>query len=345
MNQASWHTIGLSWQDRSNKLKQIIDMQTAIAKVGMDLSSVMQLVVEYCCELIQCDGAAIELREGDCMVYRATSGIANAHSGLRLPIHESLSGYSIQTGELQLCNDVESDPRVNQPACKAQGIESMLLIPLAHSNDMVGVLKVLSSQKQHFTTEHAAILRLVSEQVAASLYFCHRYVPDNLVHQATHDSLTELKNRSAFMERLRREVQVSDCKYTHRFGVMIIDMNGLKRVNDELGHRAGDTLLAEMARRLQRTFRPSDLVARIGGDEFGVVVSNLQTPDVLNKAAQRLHSALVRPHECKGQNIRLSASVGSAVYPDDAQQIEPLIEMADQRMYQKKRAHYERVPA
>ena len=100
-----------------------------------------------------------------------------------------------------------------------------------------------------------------------------------------------------------------------------------------------------MARRLQSAFRPSDLVARIGGDEFGVVVSNLQTVDALSKAAQRLHGALIRPHECKGQDIRLSASVGSAAFPDDAKQIEQLIEMADQRMYQKKRAHYERVPA
>ncbi len=345
MNNAHWESIGSTWQARSVKLKQIIDMQTDIAKVGMDLSSVMQLVVEYCCELIQCDGAAIELREGNHMVYRATSGIANAHSGLRLPINESLSGYSIKTGELQLCNDVELDPRVNQPACKAQGIEAMLLIPLEHSDDVVGVLKVLSRNKQHFTMEHAAILRLVSEQVAASMYFCHRYVPDNLLYQATHDSLTELKNRSAFMERLRREVHVNGNRSQHRFGLMIIDMNGLKRVNDELGHRAGDALLGEMARRLQKTFRPTDLVARIGGDEFGVVVSNIQSIEVLSKASQRLNSELATPHTCKGKELRLSASVGSAAYPDDAEHIEQLIEVADQRMYQRKRAHYEEIPA
>ncbi|MFS1702380.1 diguanylate cyclase domain-containing protein [Alteromonas sp. AMM-1] len=341
MDKASWEAIGPTWQDRSTKLKQIIDMQTAIAKVGMDLSSVMHHIVEYCCELLKCDGAAIELREDNHMVYRATSGIANAHSGLRLPLNESLSGYSVKTGELQLCNDVEQDPRVNLAACQTQGIESMLLIPLEHSGDFVGVLKVLSRKKHYFTMEHAAILRLVSEQVAASMYFCLRYLPDNLVYQATHDSLTQLKNRSAFMERLRREVHVNGCRYQHRFGLMIIDMNGLKRVNDEFGHRAGDAMLGEMARRLQNTFRPTDLIARIGGDEFGVVVSNIQTSEALTSASQRLNAELAAPHKCHGKELSLSASVGSAAYPDDAKHVEQLIEVADQRMYQRKRAHYQ----
>ena len=82
MQAVSLEKIGNDWQTRCIKLRQVVDMQTSIAKVGMDLSSVMQIIVRHCQELVVCDGAAIEFKEGDRMVYRATSGIAEPFSGL-----------------------------------------------------------------------------------------------------------------------------------------------------------------------------------------------------------------------------------------------------------------------
>lgn len=333
-------SIGSSWQDRCQKLKNIVDMQTSIAKVGMDLTSVMQIIVNHCMVLVECDGAAIEFKEGSDMVYRATSGVADPFLGLKIPIASSLSGFCLETGKVQLCNDVSVNSRANQLACERIRVASMLLIPLHHHDHTVGVLKVLSHQQHHFTSSDTAALKLVSEQLAATLYYCHRFVADNLVYQATHDAMTDLFNRSAFMEYLHQEHSLCQSYRERKFAILIIDMNGLKGVNDTLGHRAGDAMLAELAKRLVSAFRPTDKIARIGGDEFGVMMSNVQGAEAIQSVTKRFEQSL-QPDFCfEGNELALSASIGWAVYPDSASDLDDLFDIADQHMYQKKSAHY-----
>ena len=337
---AEIENIADSWQDRCHKLTTIVDMQTSIAKVGMDLSSVMQIIVKHCLVLVQCDGAAIEFKEGNDMVYRATSGVAEPFLGRAIPIENSLSGFCLQTGKVQLCNDITVNRRANQAACAEIGVASMLLIPLHHHDHTVGVLKVFSHKKHHFTSRDTAALKLVSEQLAATLYYCHRFVADNLVYQATHDSMTNLFNRSAFMEQLNREYCLCESYPGRKFGIFIIDMNGLKAVNDDLGHRAGDCMLSELARRLLKAFRPTDKVARIGGDEFGVLMSNIPDEGAVKSIHRRFEHSLEPEFEFEGCSLTLSASIGWAVYPDCAQTLNDLLDKADAHMYKNKNDHY-----
>ncbi|WP_296049913.1 sensor domain-containing diguanylate cyclase [uncultured Alteromonas sp.] len=329
-----------SWQDRCHKLTTIVDMQTSIAKVGMDLTSVMQIIVKHCLVLVQCDGAAIEFKEGKDMVYRATSGVAEPFLGHSIPVDSSLSGFCLQTGKVQLCNDVTVNRRANQAACAEIGVASMLLIPLHHHDHTVGVLKVFSHVKHHFTSRDTAALKLVSEQLAATLYYCHRFVADNLVYQATHDSMTNLFNRSAFMEQLNREHSLGVSYPGRKFGILIIDMNGLKSINDELGHRAGDSMLSELARRLLKAFRPADKVARIGGDEFGVLMTNIHSEGTIKSISRRFEQSLASEFEFEGSYLNLSVSIGWAVYPDNALTLNELLDIADAHMYKNKNAYY-----
>lgn len=321
----------------ANKLLEIIHIQRDIARLGLDLSGVMSLITERLLYLLQADGSAIELNEAGYMVYRAAAGVALPHLGMKLAVDESLSGWCLTSGLPQICHDTNSDPRVNQAACQAIGIQSMALMPLKHFDTVVGVLKVMAKTPQHFSQEHVAILALMCEQIAAAMYFSSRFGHDNLWHAATHDQMTQLANRALFMEKLRAQLYVN---FTTT-AILIIDMNGLKQLNDLYGHRHGDAVLAELASRLKHTVRPDDMVARLGGDEFGILLTNAPTQQHCHQLSERIRSRLIPPFHFDEQIHHISVSIGAAMYPDDASSIEALLDAADHQMYANKRQWHE----
>ncbi|MDX1756030.1 MAG: sensor domain-containing diguanylate cyclase [Marinobacter sp.] len=318
-------------------LLDIIAIQTDIVRQGADLGQVMSLVVERTLALVGADGAVIELLEGDEMVYRAVSGKAQPFLGLRLEVATSMSGLSIRTGETLHCRDSEQDPRVNLEACRRVGLRSMIIVPLRHHDTVVGALKVLSAEPDHFSESDVATLELLSDLVAAAMYFASRYDLNDLFHRATHDHLTGLANRALFMDRLR--TNLACCTRDQQpLGVLIADLDDLKPINDRYGHRTGDALLREFARRSEGVARTTDTVARLGGDEFGMILVPIDTPAGLNSAMTRLTRALASPFRFEGQTLDLCASMGAALYPDDGDDLEALLEVADQRMYRQKRS-------
>lgn len=320
----------------NERLLRVIRMQTEIARFGLDLGGVMQYVVDHLADLVDADGAAIELAEGDEMVYRAASGIVAGQIGLRLKIASSLSGRAVTLGEVLRCDDTEHDPHVERDACRAIGLRSMLIVPLKHGGRIVGILKALSSQSHRFSQDDADVLGLLSEIIAASMHFATIYHQDDLFIQATHDALTGLPNRALFMDRLRR-VQAACSRSGPPFALLMLDLDGLKDVNDRLGHAAGDALLAEFAQRLRRTARGSDTPARLGGDEFALILTPVRSPAVVDDVVRRLRDALQAPFDIDGTQVPLRASIGGATVPMEADSLEALLALADQRMYAQKR--------
>lgn len=321
----------------SERLVRVIRMQSEIARFGLDLGGVMQYVVDHLSALVEADGAAIELAEGDDMVYRAASGIAAGQIGLRLKINTSLSGSAVLSGEVLQCDDADTDPRVDRRACRAIGLRSMLIVPLQHGGRVVGILKAMAARPHAFNPGDAALLSLLSEIVAASMHFATVYSQDDLFVRATHDALTGLANRALFMDRLRRTLAAS-LRGDALCAVLMLDLDGLKGINDSLGHRAGDALLAEFAQRLRRVGRGTDTAARLGGDEFALLLTPMRQPGGEQEVARRLQAALAEPFDLEGSPVRLSASIGAAVAPTEATALEPLLELADRRMYADKRA-------
>jgi diguanylate cyclase (GGDEF)-like protein len=124
------------------------------------------------------------------------------------------------------------------------------------------------------------------------------------------------------------------------FGLLFVDLDNFKGVNDELGHQAGDELLCEVSRRLAASVR-GDTVARLGGDEFGILLSGVKGRDDAEVAVERVQQAFVEPFVVTGELLSLSASVGSALWPEDAVEIESLMRHADAEMYRAKRAYSE----
>jgi diguanylate cyclase (GGDEF)-like protein/PAS domain S-box-containing protein len=163
---------------------------------------------------------------------------------------------------------------------------------------------------------------------------------ERIWHQANYDELTGLPNRHMFRDRLRQEMHKADRGATF-LALLFIDLDRFKEVNDRLGHAAGDALLAGAARRIKACVRATDTLARLGGDEFTVILSGLGRVASVDRIAQNIVDTLARPFEFggeRGECAEVSASIGIALYPTDARELEPLLTCADQAMYASKNA-------
>ncbi|WP_229218616.1 sensor domain-containing diguanylate cyclase [Rugamonas brunnea] len=325
-------------------LLEVIRTHTEIARCGLDLGGVMALVCERAQALTHATGAVIEIADGEEMVYRAVSGSAAGQLGLRIPVAGSMSGLCVRSRRILLCADSETDPRVDQAACRKVGLRSMAVIPLVHDDVAVGALKVISTEVNAFHDKHTAVLELMSELIGAAMFHAAKLESSALYHSATHDALTNLANRALYYDRLRHSVAQAE-RRQGRFGVLCIDMDGLKAINDHFGHRAGDAAIRAVAQRINAQIRDMDLAARVGGDEFCVILSNVSNTASVEQKKQALYASIQGEFEFEGRQMPLGASIGAAVYPDDAGQLEQLLEVADQRMYASKRARKQQLAA
>ncbi|MGE4559070.1 MAG: EAL domain-containing protein [Desulfobulbus sp.] len=159
---------------------------------------------------------------------------------------------------------------------------------------------------------------------------------EQITHQAFHDALTGLPNRTLFGERLQRALERSRRRPELFFAVLMIDLNKFKAINDSLGHPAGDQLLIEVARRLLACVRSVDTVARLGGDEFAIILEEFTTRKELLKAAQRMLSMLSKPFSLYGNDITPSASIGIVPKIAEYTSAEEALRDADIAMYRAK---------
>src|SRR5262245_13313476 len=155
-------------------------------------------------------------------------------------------------------------------------------------------------------------------------------------HMALHDPLTGLPNRTPFFETLRREIALAQRNMAYRFGVLFIDLDGLKRVNDEHGHDAGDALLVACVERLRECLRATDVPARIGGDEFTVILANVRDAREVEDVAGRIDAALRPPVLVGGQELSAPASVGTAPGDGAVAGASEVLRRADEAMYRVK---------
>ncbi|ADL56169.1 diguanylate cyclase domain-containing protein [Gallionella capsiferriformans] len=154
---------------------------------------------------------------------------------------------------------------------------------------------------------------------------------------AHYDVLTKLPNRALFADRLQHALQVADRSH-RKVGLMFLDLDKFKAINDTLGHLAGDQLLQSVAERLSRCVRQSDTVCRQGGDEFMILLEEIHSPLDIEGVAQKIALEMSMPHQMGEESRVVSFSIGAAIYPDHAIDSEKLSQCADQAMYQAKEA-------
>lgn len=158
---------------------------------------------------------------------------------------------------------------------------------------------------------------------------------ERILYQANYDSLTGLPNRSLFLDRLTQAINNMQ-RSNKNLGLLFIDLDGFKLVNDTLGHDVGDMLLKEAAKRLGTCVRTGDTVARLGGDEFTIIMPNLDDPKNAPLVAQRVLDSLGRAFLLGGHEAFVSGSIGITIFPDDAKDAQELLKNADAAMYRAK---------
>jgi len=340
-----------------NQLNQIIMTQSRLAGAVVNLDTFMDLVVEQMQQLTPASGVVVELVDEDEMVYRAAVGTVKSHLGLRLPRSNSISGLCVATREVLYCQDSETDPRVNVQACRLVGARSMVVAPLLHHGNAVGVLKILSPNADGFSQQDIQTLQLMAGFLGSALanQVFHdtkkkllREKNDAIVELKTaeeklqfmvhHDYLTHLYNRSYFQEKLSSAIKHIK-RYRKLIAVMYLDIDHFKEINDTLGHNMGDELLKLFSARILHSVRFSDTVARFGGDEFVILLEELNEKTAALQVANQILEKVRKPFQVDNQTINVTTSIGIAFYNHDIDiGDEEFIIQADQALYLAKKA-------
>jgi len=159
-----------------------------------------------------------------------------------------------------------------------------------------------------------------------------KVLENNLQRMAHHDELTKLPNRSLFFDRLERALADAR-RHGNEFALLFVDLDGFKAVNDAHGHQTGDQLLQEVARRMEQCVRASDTVARMGGDEFAVILGDVDEAENATRVAQKIIASLSAPLVLEGKDCHVGASIGISLFPQDGESSEGLLTKADSAMY------------
>jgi diguanylate cyclase (GGDEF)-like protein len=216
-----------------------------------------------------------------------------------------------------------------------RGIRDAMVAPLFRQEAIVGTMLVANREGDvgTFGADDLQLFETFANHASAAIENARlidrlRRHADETQHQALHDSLTGLPNRALF----RQEVEAA-LGARRPSAVLLMDLDRFKEVNDTLGHHNGDLLLQAVARRLQATQRQGDVVARLGGDEFGILLVDAGERGTIEAIAGQMNDALAAPFLIQEMTLEVGASIGIAIYPDDGDEVDTLIQRADVAMY------------
>ena len=211
-----------------------------------------------------------------------------------------------------------------------------VIVPLVEQGDFYGFV-CAGYRSERDLDQEAAFARLQGAADLAGTAFTKARLLEEIRYQALHDYLTGLPNRVLLEDRVRQGLREAK-RHQRRMALLFLDLDRLKNVNDSMGHEFGDTLIQAAAGRIARSLRESDVFARMGGDEFVIVLHDLNEPDDAGRVAAKLLEELRQPIDIAGRTLYISASIGVAVYPDDGGDYGTLLQAADSSMYEAKDA-------
>jgi diguanylate cyclase (GGDEF)-like protein len=274
------------------------------------------------------------LVRGDQLVPKYVNGEdCRLFSSLEIPMGQGLSGWVAENGKPIVNGNPSVEPSyLNNRSCTS-ALQSAVAVPLEGSGGILGVLTLYHMERDAFTKDHLRILMAINPKIGMSIENALRF--QQAESSATTDYLTSLPNaRSLF---LQLDAEVSRARRSDKpLTVVVLDLDELKQINDRYGHLEGNRLLREVAGGLKANCRQYDYVARMGGDEFVVLISGV-TPEEAETRIEEFR------HVVSGIGIQsfdkpLSASIGVAHFPRDGGDAEQLLAEADRVMYQQKRS-------
>lgn len=250
----------------------------------------------------------------------------------------SAIGMALRTKAIHVRQDILNDPTLEpwHETAHQLGHQAAIALPLRLPDGIVGALTIYANDPHAFQEQEVALLN----ELANDLIFGLHTIRERRIHEKTqahvrqlayYDRLTGLPNRSLFQDRLFQTVLEASLQ-TYNLGIIFLDLDGFKKVNDTLGHEVGDELLKTIATRLGNTLRPRDTVARFGGDEFAILATEIRQEVDLAVIARKLLTALNKPVIIHGRELHVTASIGIASYPSDSLRASDLLRYADAAM-------------
>ncbi|MDX6725390.1 MAG: hypothetical protein QOK49_195 [Baekduia sp.] len=319
---------------RQRVLEAMARIQRAISR-REPLSGVLETIVAAAGELLGEDAPALLLVDPDdpgWLTLAAARGydeqtVAQQH---RRRVGEGVAGRAVAEGRLIVAEDYGRSPDA-MDALVTYGVQAAMAAPVHEDGHVVGSL-ILSSFRSGRVFSRAEQDMLLSFAEHASLALTDARRVDTMLYQALHDALTGLPNRALFTDRIKHALTQGRRRGT-TCGVIFLDLDRFKTVNDSLGHAAGDELLVTVARRIDESLRSADTAARLGGDEFAVLLEDLSGVEEAVLVATRIAEALHAPVVLQGREVFVSASLGIAVGGAGASE---LLRQADVAMYRAK---------
>jgi diguanylate cyclase (GGDEF)-like protein len=323
-----------SLRERQKLLERLSRIQRSIVSRSA-LEDVLESIVGGARELLGDEVVGLRLvdeSDPSRMNMVATTGVKPQllEATQRGHVGEGAGGRSITEGRLVVIEDYQQSSQ-GHPRYVADGIRAAMAAPVRERGEVVGSL-VVGTRRQGRTYSNVEREMLLAFAEHASLALNDAKTVEEAIHQAFHDSLTELPNRALLLDRLQHALARA-ARSGSRVAVLFMDLDTFKTVNDSLGHAAGDELLVAVARRLIDCVRVGDTAARFGGDEFVVLLEDVDDEEDVATAAQRILDALQEPFGVQGRDVFISASIGIAIGSNEA---EDLLRNADLALYKAK---------
>ena len=297
------------------------------------LDEVASVIYKCLSQKINFDTLGLYVRRGE---YLEPIYFPGAHLSLfnkkAFPITEGLSGWVAQHVRPILNGNVSVECCYANDSVVLNNLQTALAAPFEGKVGTAGVITLYHLDRDAFSQEDLRILESASLQIGPAIEAALRF--QDAKESAATDHLTGVPNARALALHLTQELQRAS-RDQSRVGVLVCDLDGFKQVNDRFGHLKGNEVLQCVAKGLRETCRGSDYVARMGGDEFVIVVPDF--PADYSPQLERLRGAAVRAGEIVSEEPCLSMSVGVAIFPVDGRDVESLLAKADQRMYHLKR--------
>lgn len=320
----------LSVQGRYERLLRL-DRLSSMVSGSQDLVSTLERLLAQCALLVHAESAEI-------VVLRSGRPVARQRVGTRG------AGAPTVGDEVWQRTVVQRDAVLLRRGSddlggylRRHGVRDLICVPLIQGTEVLGVLMVRHRARRigTFGNEDVAVLRTMANQmtvVLENLRLIDRLRSESAEreHQALHDDLTGLPNRSHLYRAIQ---QLLNDPAQRPIAVMLIDLDRFKEVNDTLGHHAGDEVLVEAARRLEESAPEGAVVARLGGDEFALVLPDTGDREVVEQVGRRIMGSFADPFELQTMNVRIDLSIGFALFPEQGRDRSTLLKRADVAMY------------
>ncbi len=323
------------------KNRETADVLQTIYEVGLMLAmtskteETLKEILELALKLSNCPAGSIALYDSKRKKLTMKASIGFSENFSRVSEWEvrpkGLTSSILSSHQPTVIKNVKENPNFNNPILLKEGVKSLIAVPLTIENEIVGILYVDDFKEREFKKGEVFALSLLANQAALAIKEARFH--EEIERLATTDSLTGLYNHRFFYERLKEEIKRSR-RYHLNLSVIMIDLDDFKAFNDRYGHLVGDYILKEVAKKLKRVIRETDVLSRYGGEEFAIILPQTSTKEA-KCVAERIKRS-IEEMVLKNENTylgKLTLSAGVSTYPFHGINETELIGAADKALY------------